>query len=392
MKLSKLIIATLQPPLHQAQKIYWDEELPGFGLRITKANARAWVVQLRLQGRSVRRTVAKVSVCSPEQARQQAKKILSQARLGMNPFAQPIVVSLQQAVADYLAAHQERLKAVTIKDYQRVMRVYFADWLSQPVTALSGQGVVQRHELLRQRHGPAQANLGMRYLSAVLQWVCCLYEDGAGQPLLPRNPVRVLSALKRWYPVARRQRVIRVGELARWYAAVMGLRSVRAVDNLETMRDCLLLMMFTGLRVGEARQLRWSEINFADRTLLIAEPKNRQPHVLPWSDYVESLLRRRYQERSSAYVFASTRREGAIVNLSKAIELVVKACQVPFTAHDLRRTFVTIAEQLGFSTYLLKRLVNHKIDSDVTAGYVVFEPERLRAAMQAIAEFILARV
>ena len=80
------------------------------------------------------------------------------------------------------------------------------------------------------------------------------------------------------------------------------------------------------------------------------------------------------------------------MNLSKAIELVVKACQVPFTAHDLRRTFVTIAEQLGFSTYLLKRLVNHKVDSDVTAGYVVFEPERLRAAMQAIAEFILARV
>ena len=154
MKLSKLIIATLQPPLNQAQKIYWDEELPGFGLRITKANARAWVVQLRWQGRSVRRTVAKVSVCSPEQARQQAKKILSQARLGMNPFAQPKVVSLQQAVADYLAAHQERLKVVTIKDYQRVMRVYFADWLSQPVTALTGQEVVQRHELLRQRHGP----------------------------------------------------------------------------------------------------------------------------------------------------------------------------------------------------------------------------------------------
>ena len=63
---------------------------------------------------------------------------------------------------------------------------------------------------------------------------------------------------------------------------------------------------------------------------------------------------------------------------------------MPFTLHDLRRTFITIAESLDIPGYALKRLMNHKDPNDVTAGYIVSDVERLRGPMQRITEFLVA--
>ena len=54
--------------------------------------------------------------------------------------------------------------------------------------------------------------------------------------------------------------------------------------------------------------------------------------------------------------------------------------------HDLRRTFARVAESRDLSWKTVKALLNHKMEDDVTAGYVVSETERLRAAMQTITD------
>ena len=65
---------------------------------------------------------------------------------------------------------------------------------------------------------------------------------------------------------------------------------------------------------------------------------------------------------------------------------------VSFSAHDLRRTFITIAESLDISVYALKRLLNHKMINDVTAGYIITDVYRLRVPMQKITDYILLQV
>jgi integrase len=62
---------------------------------------------------------------------------------------------------------------------------------------------------------------------------------------------------------------------------------------------------------------------------------------------------------------------------------------VSFSTHDLRRTFITIAESLDISAYSLKRLLNHKMTNDVTAGYIITDVERLRVPMQKITDYML---
>jgi hypothetical protein len=58
--------------------------------------------------------------------------------------------------------------------------------------------------------------------------------------------------------------------------------------------------------------------------------------------------------------------------------------------HDLRRTFISRGERLGFSYFMLKRLANHGFVRDITAGYIVFDVEQLREPMQRITnEFLM---
>ena len=76
----------------------------------------------------------------------------------------------------------------------------------------------------------------------------------------------------------------------------------------------------------------------------------------------------------------------------QVINIVAKS-SVPFSPHDLRRTFASIVSRLGdrLSYFTAKRLLNHRT-SDVTQGYIQFDLEQLRGAMQAVEDFVLDNV
>lgn len=80
---------------------------------------------------------------------------------------------------------------------------------------------------------------------------------------------------------------------------------------------------------------------------------------------------------------------GFIIEPRKQMAHVTKISDVHFTVHDLRRTFITIAESLDIPAYALKRLLNHKMNGDITAGYIVADVERLRKPMQQITDYLL---
>jgi hypothetical protein len=69
---------------------------------------------------------------------------------------------------------------------------------------------------------------------------------------------------------------------------------------------------------------------------------------------------------------------------------IKKATKIDFCSHDMRRLFITQAEALDLSPFVIKRLVNHSAGSgDVTGGYIISDLERLRKPMQLIEGRIL---
>jgi hypothetical protein len=66
--------------------VYWDEVLPGFGLMVTKAGHRSYVVQYRAQRASRRYTIN--AVLGLDDARKEARAILGNVARGGDPVAE----------------------------------------------------------------------------------------------------------------------------------------------------------------------------------------------------------------------------------------------------------------------------------------------------------------
>lgn len=405
-KLTKSIVDKIRPT-ESGQRFYWDSELAGFGLRVG-TNTKSYFAEGRVRGKTVRYTIGKHGVFTAEQARAEAREALLKMAKGTNPNdtkreGKAKGVTLKEAFEAFLES-RKNLKARTIYDYKRFLDMLpepekrrknprrkagaFADWKDKALTSITKDMVERRHAKLGEA-SPAQANLAMRFLRALFNFAAGKYEDSKGRPIIIENPVKRLSQTEAWYRVERRKTVIKAHDLKAWYHGVMKLGGT---EKGETVRDYLLLLLFTGLRRQEGAQLPFSGLDFKARTLTVLDTKNREDHTLPMSDLVLSLLSARRESVKGDYVFPGEGKGGYLVEPRKQMDKVAKSSEVGFTLHDLRRTFTTIAEGLDIPAYSLKRLLNHKMPGDVTAGYIVTDVERLREPMQKITDYIAKMV
>jgi integrase len=369
-----------------ARAIYHDmhKDSAGLQLRVT-ATAKAFFVQKRVNGVPQRVTLGTFPDMTIEQARKRAAKTKAEIADGKDPKAERErrkleAKTLDGAFADYLETRKD-LKPRTKSDMANAFREVCPDWLDKPLTKITPVMVEKRHRDHGAERSKARANLAMRYLRALFNFAQAKYKDDEGNPTIAANPVKALSQTRAWFRVDRRQTVIKPHELGAWVNAVLGLPGAE-------MRDYFMTVLLTGMRREEALQLTWEHVDLAAKTLTVIDPKNRQDHALPLSDWLLELFERRKAASVSAFVFADNlgRR---LSNFRYAQASVEKASGVSFCIHDLRRTFATIAESLDIPAYALKRLLNRANGADVTAGYIVTSTERLREPMQKITDYVL---
>lgn len=372
------------------QDFHRDDLLKGFALRVTSGGAKSFIVEKRIKGKVRRQTLGRYPALVPEKARQQAQEFLGEVAGGGDPITARSVdklerAALQEVLDDYLRTHPN-LKPRTIKDYRYAIEVGLQHWLKKPLIDISKDMVEAQHA----KHGErsrARANNTMRVLRALFNFAMIQYEDANGSPLILVNPVSRLSNNRTWYRIDRKQTMIKPHELRAWYEATLQL-------NRESTRDYLHFLLFTGLRRSEAAQLQWNQVDLIDRSFRIEDTKNGEPHTLPLSEYLFDLLNKRNVANidQCPWVFPSPLNDGPLKDPRTAVARVAGLSNVPFTLHDLRRTFITIAESLDIPAYALKRLLNHKDSNDVTAGYIVSSVDRLREPMQRISSFILESI
>jgi integrase len=419
LRFNKKALETVPLPQPGARFTFHDLEVPGLQLRVTDRGVKSFSVFRRSKrGAPERITIGRFPTLSVERARVKAKRYLADLGEGISVVAQQRNAALEGSTLgdvhkEYLGSRgvtlvtvqrkdgksveqarlspNAKLKTSTARDYVAVVAKKFADWRTKPLLSITRDMVEARHLLLSER-SPAEANRAMRYLRALFVFASD-YRDSDGQPVIPDNPVRRLSAKRLWNRIERRTRYLEPDQLAPWWCAVQSLKNKPQYPSREAHRDYLVLLLLTGLRRTEALRLRWENVNLKVGTLCAVDTKNRSDHVLPMGRHLWELMERRRRASDSDWVFANPLTGSRITDPHRQVVNVVAKSGVPFSPHDLRRTFASIVSRLGdrLSYYTTKRLLNHRT-SDVTQGYVQFDLEQLRSAMQAVEDFVLQKV
>lgn len=389
-KITKRLIDSIPFP-DSGQKIYQDGELRGFAIRVTPTK-KAFIINRKFKGQLVRHKFAEYPSITVEQARIEASKLLAELSSGIKPKDKVIqekiqATTLQQAFDDYI--NTKDLKPKTIKDYLDIMRLQLSVWRDTRLADINRHMVLDLHKDLS-NNSKARADLAMRVLRAIFNFAKAKYRLSNDTPMILENPVAVLSEVKVWNKVKRRNRMISIQELPIWYESVMSLKPGQK-NNFSVTRDFLLFVLFTGLRRQEAASLSWDQVNFRRKVFTIHNTKNHHDHELPLSEYLVTLLNRRKAENPKGfrYVFPDLNQETFLQEPKSFINRVIAVSGIKFSTHDLRRTFITIAESLDIPYYALKRLLNHSQGSDVTAGYIIDDVERLRGPMNKISNQLI---
>ncbi len=385
--------------------LYFDQGIKGFGVYTTK-NAKTYFVQARVNGKEVKRTLGKAALIKLDDARKEGKDILVQLSKGIDPVEEKKQAeNLSKTLKDTFKSYKEsrKLKPRTIKCYDDLLNGYVSEWLEQPISNITKEMIVAKHRDVGEKHGENAANNLMRTVRSLYNFAYIMADEK-----IPPNPVLRLSQARQWYKTDRRRTLIKPHELKHWYDAVM------MIENL-VIRDYLLLTIFTGIRKMEGLTLTWTAVDMNDKSFTITDTKNGKPHTLPMSTYLHSLFEQLKKRRSNEYVFPGPGKAGHLVEPKKQLEFIERQSLlslngvatkeelgkiindspdkvvpgIKFCLHDLRRTFITVAESQDIPYAALKRLLNHSDGNDVTGGYLQITTDRLREPMERISTRLL---
>jgi len=358
LKLTEKAITKLHAPTASGkQEIFWDAELRGFGVLLSGvSNSRSYIVQRDLKSGKTRRvTIAAVNEMALADAKDKARELLVDMRQGIDPKAKT-AGTLQETFDAYLKANKD-IRPRTRELYASLVRLHLAPWHDRALASITPAEVDAMHRAIAANVAKRGQHSGHSVANDAVCLFRLLYNFAARRDdELPRNPVRLRGS--EWHKVTPERNPIDFDKLSAWYAAVMRLPPMG--------RDYLLLLLFTGFRRREAAALRWDEIDFGQRVIRLPAARRALGNA--------------------TYVFPSYSRKGHIQDARPWTDMVAEASGVKFTLHDLRRTFVTVAESADISVHSLKALVNHSLGSGVTESYIKMSAERLREPVQKVCD------
>jgi integrase len=352
MKLTTAAVAALALPPGKTDHIEWDDELPGFGVRL-RGNSSRWVVQYRAGTKQGRESLGDVRKVTLDAARKIARQRFAQVELGTDPVAQrkaaAAALTLAKTMDRYLEAKQDVVRPATYKAAKRYFERAWKPLRERPLNAITRADVAARLQELIKLHGRTSAARARDYLSAMYGWAM---REG----LTESNPAAFTNDPAAGIP--ERKRVLSDDE-------------IRAVWNACTGEDhgfstIVKLLLLTGCRRTELGALRWSEYN--DSTGMLTIPgertKNKEELVLPLPPLARALLEAMPRQDDIDYVFGRLRGpfsgwSAAKLRLDARITMAIKRPLPRWVLHDLRRTMRSGLGKVGTRPDIAELAINH---------------------------------
>jgi integrase len=358
----------------------WDDDLPGFGLKVTPEGRMVYLIQYRLggrKGRTRRVTVGLHGTLTPDKARIEAKRLLGEVAAGRDPAEvrdkAKAELSFGEVLERFLAEHVDaKLKASTATEYHRTVKLYVRPALRhRPIGDVKRADIARLHHSLKDK--PYQANRTVALLSKLFNWAekHGLRPDGT-------NPCRHVEK----YPEQARERFLSEAELARLGAALRDAQT--GATESPWVIAAIRLLSLTGARLGEIRTLQWGHVDFERASLRLPDSKTGQKTIylnVPALEVLAGVPRL----EGNLYVICGDRPGAHLVNLQKPWRRIRKTAGLEdVRLHDLRHSFASVAAAGGMSLPIIGALLGHS-QPQTTARYAHLSADPLKAASDAIA-------
>jgi integrase len=399
MKLTKKAIDAIKPD--STDRFVWDDELRGFGLRVKPTGLKSFLIQFRnRQGRSRRLTVGNYGRLTPDEARREARRLLSDVERGVDPAEQRLeernVITVADLCGEYLVKAEAGLiigrkglpkKASTLEiDRGRVARHIVPLLGKKPLKDLTSADIrgfleavttgktattvkTKPRGLARVRGGQTAAVRAVGLLGGMLS-----YAREAGY--IERNPTHGIRK-----PAGKR-RSFRL-EADGYRALGESLRAAERRAEHWQAAAAIRLLAVTGCRRSEILNLKWSEVDLPSSCLRLGDTKTGAS-IRPLPAPAGAILAPLRQDGD--YVFPGVNRgdRSYASVFPKAWRRIVGTAYSP---HGLRHAYASAAHELGLGELTIKALLGHA-RIGVTSGYIMTVDSFVLAAAEKVSRYI----
>lgn len=403
-KITKRLVDTAAPD-GTRDAFWWDNELRGFGLKITPAGIKVYVLQYHVgTGRNARRRRLVIgrhgSPWTPETARIEAKRLLGEVVKGGDPLEQRQQERMTVTVAElcdlYLAEGVSHKKALTLvsdrarienhikpllgrRRLDQVTRADVERLLTDVKAGKTAPEAVQgkRRPGSSARGGPGAAGQCVTLLGTIFTFA-------VKRRLREDNPAHGIEK-----PAVRKmQRFLSEQEITRLAAA---LDAEASSSGNPFSVAAIKLLLFTGCRRGEIIGLRWEHVDFerGREGLRLPDSKTGE-RTVHLNAPALALLNELPRVEGNSFVFPGERNGAACAALNKVWARVREAARLDgVRLHDLRHSFASVAAAGGASLPIIGAMLGHK-HASTTSIYAHLSADPIRAANEAVGKRIVA--
>jgi integrase len=379
-KLTKRVVDAAE--IREREYFIWDEDLPGFGLRVLPSGRKRYIIQYRAGRRSRRISLGPSSVLTCEQARDRAITIIAATKNGDDPAARRDAnrraITVKELAARFEKEHIHlRLKPSTAKGYKRMLERFVLPRLGNlRVIEVTRADIAQLHHDLR--HIAYDANRCLEMLSKMfnLAEMWGLRPDGSN----PRKHIKK-------YPEEKRERFLSPAELRRVGEVLreMEQEGIELPASIAAVR----LLMLTGCRLGEIMNLKWDYVDAPGKALRLPDSKTGAKVVHLGQPAVEVLEKIKRVE-GNPWVILGTKPGARLTDLQPFWQRArARAGLKDVRIHDLRHTFASTAVASGQGLPMIGKLLGHT-QVQTTARYAHLAADPVKTAADQVAGSIAA--
>ena len=361
-------------------RVFWDRDLPGFGVRVYPSGSKIYVAQTGSPSGSKRTRLGRHGALTAREARKRAAAAIERIGRGEDPSGASRGLTVAALAERYMEAHVAvNCNANTARLARGTLDNHILPALGPlAVSAVGAAEVEALHYSLRAT--PRAANSALKVLSKMFS----MAEAWGAAP--PRgNPCRHVIR----YREGRRERFLAADEYRRVGRA---LRALEAEGGIAARAAAALrLVMLTGCRGGEILGLRWDDIDRKAGEIRLREGKTgaRMVPLTPDAAAVVSGVRR---VRGSPLMFSGGRPDRPLTRLNVYWREVRERAGVEdVRVHDLRHSFASRALAVGESLSMIGRLLGHS-DIASTARYAHLERDAERVSAARVGDSIEADI